>query len=251
MPKNNDNNDPSWLAYERCVSTWVAEEFGSLEMSVNQNVKLVGDVSKTSRQIDVLIDLRWRDDSRSRVIVDAKRRGRKVDISEVEKFEGMMRDCKANRGILVCQNGYTPAAAKRANESVLIVVKTMKDLEKFEFSYEPCLRNCDSIGRGKRRSGVLWGDCLGVKGSDKTLSVLNVGKCDGCHSFHVWCWDCGGKFAIPDFYAYQCGCERNWSVVPDNDGVKVDDNPRSMWLLMREASDLDGLPLVIDRRPLR
>lgn len=40
------------------------------------------------RQIDVLVDARVSEDNTRRVIIDAKYRARRVDVREVETFEG-------------------------------------------------------------------------------------------------------------------------------------------------------------------
>jgi hypothetical protein len=77
----------------------------------------VGAITGIKRQVDVLIDARVAEDVLRRVIVDAKFRRRKIDVTDVEAFEGMMKDCRAQRGLLVCSNGFTEAALRRAQEA--------------------------------------------------------------------------------------------------------------------------------------
>src|SRR5438046_7835216 len=79
--------------------------------------------------------------------------------------------------------------------------------------------------------------------------LIQIGKCDGCHSFHVWCWDCGKKFAVEDATVVQCGCEsREWASVPESQESGHVGEPESIWLMMREDR---GQPSAFDRRPIR
>ena len=96
MPEDSTSEQTSnWRLYERLAAAMVAENSG-IELSVTPNAQIVGGISKESRQIDVLIDARWGDDLTRRVIVDAKLYRSKLDIKDVESFEGMMKDCGAD-----------------------------------------------------------------------------------------------------------------------------------------------------------
>lgn len=94
------DNIPSWLVYERCVAAFAAEEHAGFDTVVQPNVIIKGAISGQRRQVDVLIDCRWEQASTSRIIVDAKEWTHAVDIGDVEKFEGMMRDCRGVLNIL-------------------------------------------------------------------------------------------------------------------------------------------------------
>jgi hypothetical protein len=108
--------------YERCVAAFAANEHGNFDVIVQPNVILIGAISGEKRQVDVLVDRRWSQDQISRIIIDAKEWTRKVDIGDVEKFEGMMKDCRANRGVLVCTQGYTEGALNRAQDAISIKI---------------------------------------------------------------------------------------------------------------------------------
>lgn len=112
MAKHPQQNNENWRIYERLVAAFEAENVG-VEMTITPNARVRGDISQQERQIDVLIEARWGDDIR-RIIVDAKLHRAKLDIKDVESFEGMMKDCRAKRGILVCPNGWTDGARRRA-----------------------------------------------------------------------------------------------------------------------------------------
>src|SRR5258707_968864 len=104
-----------WRIYDRFVARLQADEVAQ-DMTVVANARLKGAISGVKRQIDVLLDFRFDDDLSRRVIVDAKRRKRPINVKQVEEFEGMMRDVRATRGIIVCPNGYSQAAHRRAQE---------------------------------------------------------------------------------------------------------------------------------------
>ncbi len=194
---NMNEHEPElrWRVYERVVAALEAEGCG-IEYSVTPNARLVGAISRVERQVDVLIDLRWSEDLTGRTIVDAKNYASKIDVRDVELFEGMMRDCGAVRGVLVCPNGYTPAAERRAQDAITIKLLTSSEVDGFSWAqYDGCLGECNEKLNCERNGMVLWDGqhSLGV-GGDGTVggwAIVFTGKCDRCHNFHVWCWDCG------------------------------------------------------------
>src|SRR5690606_8231798 len=108
---------PDWRVYERNVVCFEVES-ASMEASVLVNASLVGRISGVKRQIDVLVDARWAEGVERRIVFDAKLRKRKIDVKDVEAFEGLMRDVRASRGVLVCSGGYTKAARARADRNI-------------------------------------------------------------------------------------------------------------------------------------
>lgn len=99
---------------------------------ITRNAKVLGRISKTLRQVDVLIDAQVLDSS-VRTIVDAKKRMKPIDVNDVESFIAMMTDVEAHRGILVSTNGYTKTAVSRAhnevNQDVELDVFSLEDLK--------------------------------------------------------------------------------------------------------------------------
>jgi len=88
----------SWRAYERFVAELTSNQSDN-DVTVIPNARLVGSITGVKRQIDVLLDYRYGDKIQKRVIVDAKRHKRRIDVKQVEAFEGMMKDVRASRGI--------------------------------------------------------------------------------------------------------------------------------------------------------
>jgi len=242
-------SDPQWRLYERFVASLMSEK-ASDEITVIPNAHLVGALSGADRQVDVLIDARLEENTSRRVIVDAKFRQRKVHVKDVEAFEGLMEDCRAHRGILVCANGYTGAAQRRAQDTIAMRLLSPQELKSFDpTGWEPCLGRC-AHERRTTSGWVLYDQPFGLAVGDSPLSIMVTGKCDGCHDFHVWCWECGYRFALlGDEAENKCTCDRLWYTAVENEGTDSLENPVPAVLLLLVPQG--GLPLVVDRRPLR
>ena len=208
-----------WRFYERFVARLMAEH-ASDEITIIPNAKIIGAISGVQRQIDVLIDAKWEEDISRRIIVDAKRYKRKVDVKDVETFEGMMRDCQAQHGVLVCPNGFTKAAKKRAQDAITIKLLPLEEAEAFDLrSWDPCVGSCLYEANHDKHGLVLYDSPYGLAIGNSPLSIMAVGKCDRCHEFHIWCWDCGEKFALKDEDEHKCSCDgRFWLTAIEEDG---------------------------------
>lgn len=101
-----------WKQYEREIESHFRREYPNANISAN--AKLLGRFSQIERQIDLLIQEQVCD-LPFRIVVDAKFRGRKIDVKDVEEFLGMARDVSAHKAILISQEGYTDAAINRSN----------------------------------------------------------------------------------------------------------------------------------------
>lgn len=199
----------NWKKYERLVSAFCTDKYSNEDTTVTANAKILGTISGEQRQVDVLIDKRFSLDIKRRIIIDAKNYSRKVDISEVERFESMMKDCRAEYGFLVCPEGFTRGAQRRAQKKITLKLLTLSDLEQFSFdSYDFCTsQNC--LNRADK--GVIyWGDAFGISLPDETISTFSVAKCDVCHQFHIWCFSCGEKFVLGDEDEHHCSCNQSY-----------------------------------------
>jgi hypothetical protein len=229
----------------------------STDFSVTPNARLIGRLSQRSRQIDVLIDLRHDRDNSRRVIVDAKKRMRKIDVTDVEAFRGLMDDVAATRGYLVCPKGYTKAADRRARAAaVSIRLIPLDHLDEIDPKTWPTCR-VSTCERGR----VFWDGYpamilrLAPRPGEDPLSevtfVHNVGKCDRCGAFHVQCQTCRDILYLPEEddsdYGHRCSCEPPWfwlaSVEEDEQGF------RSAELHVIRLPD--GEIAKADRRPLQ
>ncbi len=224
----------------------------SLDLTVVPNASLLGCISGRLRQVDVLIDARVAEDVSRRTIVDAKLRRRRIDVKDIESFEGMMKDCRAQRGVLVCSNGYTKAAKRRAQKSISITLLPEDEIEDANLSqWERCLGQCVSAGKTDRTHGwVLYDQVFSAESGNRPASLISVGKCDGCRDFHVWCWDCGQMLALEGNEAEaKCACDRFWLTAVEDEGEDEYGNQLTSVLLLKIAIP-SGQWKVFDRRPL-
>jgi hypothetical protein len=105
----------NWKEYEDEIFEELQRHYPAAP--ITRNAKIFGRISKTYRQIDVLIEAQVLD-SPVRVIVDAKKRTDPIDVNDVESFIAMMADVEAHRGILVSTAGYSKTAIARAHNEV-------------------------------------------------------------------------------------------------------------------------------------
>lgn len=238
-----------WRKYERLVAYLCSEEYSSSDTTVIPNARIIGNLSETERQIDVLIERRFDNDRTRRIVIDAKKYSKPLDIKDVEEFEGMLRDCSASRGILVCPNGYSDAAAKRAGQSIKIKLVPLAELDTLSLdSWEDCFS--DTCSKRKNRGLILWDSPFGVSRAEGPLSIFCVAKCDECGDFHIWCWDCGEKFALGNEDEHKCGCDHDWfwlTAIEEDIDDETGNTLTSVYLLLPSLSDI----LIVDRKPLR
>lgn len=232
-----------WRDFERLVASLISEEYND-DVTVIPNARIKGFISGRKRQIDVLVDFRFDSDLKRRIIFDAKFRKRPIDIKEIESFEGLMKDVEAKIGYIVCSNGYTKSALKRAQQHIGIKLISPEEIENFSLdSFDYCNdKNCIN-------GLVLWDLTPGIIINDGPVYVQATGKCDECGKFNIWCWSYGKKMCIDFESDLKCLCEEPWfwltSIEPD-----VDENGKefkSHYLILVFGN---GNYEIIDRRPI-
>ncbi|WP_442891409.1 restriction endonuclease [Chitinimonas sp. JJ19] len=227
------SSSPSWERYERLVAELVRNQLPT-EYCVTPNARVKGLLSGRVRQIDVLIDSRHAACEGFRLIVDAKARGRRIDVTHVEAFRGLMEDVGATHGYLVCPHGFSEAAERRAQDAVSIRLLPLDRLENFDPSTWPqCLASARCKGRifwdGYPAVEMTLAPANGKSEYLRTSYVHYVGKCDRCSKFHVKCTSCGDCFGLEhdaDEYdiGKKCKCDMPWlwlaSIEDDGAGGK-------------------------------
>lgn len=229
-----------WKAYERLVSLLCRDEHDD-SFSVTSNAKITGFISKRKRQIDVLVDYRYSSDLSRRIIFDAKNRKRPIDIKEVEAFEGLMKDVNAKRGFIICSNGYTKAALRRAQKNIGIRIVSIDGIDKID------INTWDKCGSTKCLYGlILWDATPGIIIEGK-VTVQATGKCDECGRFHVWCWRCGNKKVLEKKDEWQCACEGPWFWITSIEDDEDENGKiwKANYLMLITAND----GYIIDRTP--
>ncbi len=240
---------PAWRLYERVVAAIVAENT-DLELSVTPNACLLGHFSGVERQVDVLIDARWGDDDTARIIVDAKRYSRKLDVKDIEAFLGMMADCRARRGILYAPLGCSLAAERRSRDTVTITVLRADELdESWWAAFEECRGDCQRHPRRRSHRGLVLWDAQHLLEIDGLWAIAYTGKCDMCHNHHVWCWDCGERFGLCREDQHECGCGHLWvSTIEEDLDDESGETLNAVHLLLQTV---DKQMLALDQRRLR
>ena len=121
-----------WKEYEIYITRHFKKLFP--ETSIQQNVRRKGLMSKTDRQIDILIEGRVAGIKLS-IIVDCKYFNKKVNVRHVESFLSFLRDLKASKGIMITNNGYSQAAYNRAtndSQDIELRILDFADLDQFQ-----------------------------------------------------------------------------------------------------------------------
>jgi hypothetical protein len=233
--KERVSDDIDWHVYERIAACFEIDN-ADMDVSVTPNASLIGSISGVKRQIDILVDARWEQGVSRRIIFDAKLRKRKLDVKDVESFEGMMRDVRASRGVLVCSAGATKGAIQRACRNIDIrVLTTDESMELDHAAIDQC-PHCAT--KSPPKAGLVFWDGQLPLPIGSAWAIIFTGKCDVCRSFAFWCWDCGEKVIVPDSETHECGCERTWFVEASEDDV---------FFMVR----VDDGVVPLDRRPLR
>lgn len=122
----------SWKEYELYIFRHFQKQFPNT--SIQHDVERKGLMSRTKRQIDILIEAKVAGFDLA-IIVDCKYFNKRVGIKEVESFLSFLRDLKASKGILITNQGYTKGAHNRAtydSKDVELRIIDFEDLEQFQ-----------------------------------------------------------------------------------------------------------------------
>ncbi len=96
-----------------------------------------------------------------------------------------------------------------------IRIVTTDEAVALDFSMiDPC-PHC-RLQKRKTEGFVFWDGQLPLP-VEWSWAIIFTGKCDVCHSFAFWCWDCGSKVVVPDDESYECGREHTWFVEKSDD----------------------------------
>lgn len=122
----------SWKEYEIYITKHFQKMFP--DTLIQHNVRRDGLLSKTKRQIDILIEGKIAGFD-LRIIVDCKLFNKRVDVKDVESFLSFLQDLKASKGILITNNGYSEAAYNRAtndSQDIELRIINFSDLDKWQ-----------------------------------------------------------------------------------------------------------------------
>jgi hypothetical protein len=97
-----------WERFERLVYE-IQKDFAGTNATVTHRDYIVGADSNVEREIDISIRQQVAQFP-ILVVIDCKDYADPVDVKSVEEFAGLAEDVRANKGVMVSSNGFTPAA---------------------------------------------------------------------------------------------------------------------------------------------
>jgi len=122
----------NWKEYETEIFDHFQQQYPDAEITLD--ARKIGLFSKTSRQIDVLVE-QYVAGNRFTLVIDGKYFNKKVDVKAVESFIGMLEDIGAHKGLLISNQGFSEAAYNRAHfgpSEVELDILNFKDLHLFQ-----------------------------------------------------------------------------------------------------------------------
>jgi hypothetical protein len=101
-------NAKKWERFESLVYE-IQRDFAGTDARVTHKEYIMGADSKVEREIDISIQQQVAQFP-ILVVIDCKDYTDPVDVKGVEEFAGLAKDVRANKGVMVSSNGFTPAA---------------------------------------------------------------------------------------------------------------------------------------------
>ncbi len=118
-----------WRDYEIYIERRFKRAFP--EATIRHDVRLPGMMSKTSRQVDILIEQSMAGYDLS-IVVDCKCFSRRIDVGQVEQFISFLADLGVSKGVMITNSGYSDAAYNRAtydSRDIDLRIINFEDLE--------------------------------------------------------------------------------------------------------------------------
>lgn len=192
-----------WELYEDKIFSKFSSEFP--DCKIIKDMKLVGQFSKTQRQIDVSI-VGTVAGFEILGVIECKYFSKRVDVKVIEGFISFLEDVKADFGIVITNEGYSEAAKNRASvKSIRLAILNMAELDDYHFDWELC-QICD-LGED-RPPAIIYFDYGCNKERDGVLWLIDIGRCDWCNGINIRCQTCGCIMGIPDsMYEEEFECE--------------------------------------------
>ena len=110
------DSELKWRRFEKLVAK-VQQELAPNAI-VTHDDRIMGHESETLRQIDVTVKQRV-GQYNMLIAIDCKDSKVPVDVKDIEKFMGLVKDIRANKGVMVAANGFTETAKRRGDKAGL------------------------------------------------------------------------------------------------------------------------------------
>src|SRR5271157_1537226 len=125
-------NEPKWKRFEKMIHQ-IHGQFAP-DAVVTLDDKIVGCESKVERQLDVTIRA-FVAHYKVLVVIECKDESRPIDVVSMGEFASLLRDVKANKGVMISTSGYTSAAIEMARAQA-IDTRTYLDTENIDWKSE-------------------------------------------------------------------------------------------------------------------
>jgi hypothetical protein len=193
----------TWQEYQEAVG----ELYTKLEKmgSVKRNIFLPDKITGQKRQIDVLLEAEI-GGHEVIILIDAKLRSAPVDVKDVEEIIELATAVKANKAVIVTNNGWTKPAETKANfhslDLRILTIEKALDLiapDKWFMCY-----NCKDECVVMDKDGVLF------RKSQNLFFYWLAGSCRNCKNLYLYCDECGSRVIIEDADPWKCSCGHHW-----------------------------------------
>jgi hypothetical protein len=195
---------------------------------VEHDATLMGEISGTERQIDVLAENSIVGQPH-RVVIECKFYKRKLGIGKVDEFIGNLLDVGAESGILFGFSGVTGPARQRAENArnPKVTIRDLHDATQHmrEFALQPVARLRPLSFAAEINQTLGFGPCDNPNCLDDEVTLTEwpgeemAGYCASCGTFNVLCSECGDTFAA-EIGSNACwGCGTEYDVGHDGSGI--------------------------------
>lgn len=212
---------PQWRAFEVSVADLTAKMDPTAE--VVHDVTLIGAVSGTARQVDVLVTGTI-GGHEVRIAIECKRYSKRLGIGKVDEFAGKLIDLGVDRGVLYTLNGVTAAAAARAAAAAQpgIVLKEMAEQSPTPPEWSPSLHEFTGFGDCPN-DNCYTGDISWREWPQPNGELIEAGSCDTCGTWAVRCAECDAETGFFISTVRCGGCDRDYEMIYDRKGGEVED----------------------------
>lgn len=134
-----------WKEYEKKVHSYFQGKFPFEKIS--SNVKLDGKLSKTKREIDILIESQISDIQIS-IAIECKNWSTKLDVADIGSFIDKLKDVGISKGMMITNTGYTESAKNRVliENDIQLYVLDFESLNDFKgFWANPYAGDCGAF----------------------------------------------------------------------------------------------------------
>jgi len=125
--------DPKWKRLERQIHQ-IHTQLAPEGATVTLDDRIVGFESRVERQLDVTIRIAIAQ-YKILIVIECKDENRPIDVGKMGEFASLVRDVRANKGVMVSSSGYSAAAIEMARAKG-IDTRTYIDTENVDWKSE-------------------------------------------------------------------------------------------------------------------